>query len=253
MLGIVVSPLLLLMSLVRRLLFFRVKYHTEPNELRVAIIGGGWAGCQCMARLKELGVEQVAGFERHDALGGTWHPELRYHTVEIHGAMWVTSFSPFSPKDRDVNDGKVVGEEMEAYLQRFADSKQLHKHYRLQSKVAGIKYDSSSRTAVLTVAGPGGAREEGPYDFVIFASQASEPNIPRIDGIETFGGKILHTTQFKRDQFDEIVSGKKKVTIIGGSKAGCDMALCFSRAGYENMAWVFRKPCAHAEACHRAV
>ena len=32
------------------------------------------------------------------------------------------------------------------------------------------------------------------------------------------------------------------MVVVGGSKAGADMALCFSRAGYDNMKWVYRTP-----------
>ena len=85
-------------------------------------------------------------------------------------------------------------------------------HYSLLPKVLGLMYDSAGRTATLTVAGPNGEREEGPFDLVIFASQASEPNIPEIPGIDQFGGKVLHTTQFKREEFDEIVAERKKVS-----------------------------------------
>ena len=75
-------------------------------------------------------------------------------------------------------------------------------------------YDSAGRTATLTVEGPDGEREEGPFDLVILASQASEPNIPEIPGIDQVGGKVLHTTQFKREEFDEIVTERKKVSCV---------------------------------------
>ena len=64
--GAAALPLVLLFTLARRLYFCRVAYHTHPKEVKIAIIGGGWSGCQSMARLKELGVAQVTGFERHD-------------------------------------------------------------------------------------------------------------------------------------------------------------------------------------------
>jgi len=64
--GAAASPLMLLFTLVRRLYFCRVAYHTHPKEVKIAIIGGGWSGCQSMARLKELGVAQATGFELHD-------------------------------------------------------------------------------------------------------------------------------------------------------------------------------------------
>ena len=81
-----------------------------------------------------------------------------------------------------------------------------------------------------------------PFDLVIYASQASEPHIPDIADQKKFWGKIYHTTQFKKDQYDSIVKKRKKVVIVGGSKASCDIALCFHRGGYSNFQWLHRKP-----------
>ena len=64
--GAAALPLVLLFTLARRLYFCRVTYHTQPKEVKIAVIGGGWSGCQSMARFKELGVAQVTGFERHE-------------------------------------------------------------------------------------------------------------------------------------------------------------------------------------------
>ena len=50
----------------------------EPAEVRVAIVGGGWSGLQVAARLQDLGVKNVVGFDNRDTFGGTWHPSLRY-------------------------------------------------------------------------------------------------------------------------------------------------------------------------------
>lgn len=197
-----------------------------------------------MSRLKSLGVEHVTGYERYDAFGGTWHPKLRYHSIQIHGAMWITSFSkyPYS-KVADDQNGKVSGEEVEDYVKRFADDKGLNENYKLNSRVVHLKYESEARTAMLVIEDEKGLqREEGPFDFVIYASQASEPSIPNIPGSESFGGKILHSQQFKKDQFDEILRNEKKVVVVGGSKAGSDVALCFQRCGYQAFDWVYRSP-----------
>ena len=37
----------------------RPSYHTQPSELKVAVVGGGWSGLQCAARLRELGVRDI--------------------------------------------------------------------------------------------------------------------------------------------------------------------------------------------------
>ncbi|CAE8636876.1 unnamed protein product [Polarella glacialis] len=253
-------PLIVLLTLFRRAwsCYACSRYHTQPSKLKIAVIGGGWSGLQCISRLRELGVRDITGFERNDALGGTWHPKLRYHSIQVHGAMWVTSFDcyPYNAADRDANDGKVLGAEAQNYVKRFATDKGIEALYQFNTKVVAVKYDSAQRTVapkgetvapkqparLVVEALDGNRSESGPYDLVIYASQASEPNIPDIPGQAEFEGKILHSLDFKTAQFDEIVRSKAKVVVVGGSMAACDLALCFQRAGYETYDWVFRTP-----------
>lgn len=253
-------PLIVLLTLFRRAwsCWACSRYHTQPSELRIAVIGGGWSGLQIISRLQELGVRDITGFERNDALGGTWHPNLSYHSIQIHAPMWITSFDryPYNAEDRDVNDGKVLGAEMQNYIKRFATDKGIDALYQFNTKVVAVKYDSDQRKqpaegesmapkqpARLVVEKLQGNRSEvGPFDFVIYASLASEPNIPNIPGQAEFEGKILHSLDFKTAQFEEIVRSKAKVVVVGGSKAACDLALCFQRAGYGAYDWVSRTP-----------
>ncbi|CAE8631878.1 unnamed protein product [Polarella glacialis] len=229
-------PLIVLLTLFRRAwsCYACSRYHTQPSKLKIAVIGGGWSGLQSISRLRELGVRDITGFERNDALGGTWHPKLRYHSIQVHGAMWVTSFDcyPYNAADRDANDGKVLGAEAQNYVKRFATDKGIEALYQFNTKVVAVKYDSAQRTvapkgevvapkqpARLVVEDLDGNRSEsGPYDLVIYASQASEPNIPDIPGQAEFEGKILHSLDFKTAQFDEIVRSKAKVVVVGGSR-----------------------------------
>ena len=144
-------PLILVASLLQRVKVSHQKYHTDANELRIAVIGGGWSGQQCIARLHELGVTHVKGFERNGSYGGTWHEKLRYYSVQIHGAMWITGFKDFAySNDRDVNDGKVLGEEMLLdFLGRFVREKNLQHAYKYNTRVVGIDYFTSNRKATL--------------------------------------------------------------------------------------------------------
>lgn len=244
---LLLSPFLLLCSIVQRLHIARLRYRTPPAKQRIAVIGGGWTGLQCVARLHELGVHHVKGFERYDQWGGTWHRALRYHTLQIHGPMWVTSFKDFPySKEQDVNDGKILGEEMLRYVNKFGKEKNLMDAYTFNSQVVEINYSTkgSTREATLVLKDSQSGKKwtEGPFDLVIYASQASEPRIPDIPGRKDFKGKVYHSTEFKKEQYDEIVQNEKKVVVVGGSKAGCDLALCFQRSGYDKFRWLYRKP-----------
>jgi len=117
-------PFVVPLMIWRAIAFSRVQYIRQPKDVRVAIIGGGWSGVQAAARFGEFGITPTC-YERGDGLGGTWHKGLKYHGVQIHGAMWITTFGdkngvvPYSANE-DENDGKVIGEEMCNYVNRFA-------------------------------------------------------------------------------------------------------------------------------------
>jgi len=245
-------PLLLIAMIVRGIIFSNLKYHREPKDLKIGIIGGGWAGLQACARFKELGVENVTCFERYDHLGGTWHPNLCYHGLTIHGAMWTTSFSmfPYSEADPKTNtskfmdemDGRVNAQEVRRYVRRFAKEKGVLPHYKMNSTVMGIDYDTATRKATVKVTDASGKdSEEGGFDMVIYAAQSSYYDIPKVQGQEDFKGKIYHSMQFRTPEFNDVISNNKKVLVVGGGKGGSDMVINFVDADYKNYEWAVRK------------
>lgn len=239
------SPFMLVYMGIRRVRVRRLTYRSPPEELRVAIVGAGWAALQCVQRFKTLGVTHIDVFERNDDIGGTWHPSLRYHGLQIHASMVVTSFDgyPYST-DRDIQHGKVMGDEVERYIHRFAQSHDLVRYCHFNSNVDSVSYRSSDRTGTLTIRDvrTGEVRESGPYDMVIWASMAAYGNIPRLEGSDAFQGQQIHTVQFKDTALQDIMDNGRRVVVVGGGKAAVDVVLGLKRAGYDNFMWVMRKP-----------
>ncbi|WP_207453317.1 SidA/IucD/PvdA family monooxygenase [Herbiconiux sp. SYSU D00978] len=242
---LVLSPVILAHIALRRLWARRLRYRRDPERLRIAIVGAGWSGLQCLQRLKRIGVTDVDVFERYGEIGGTWSPSLRYHGLQIHGSMTVTSFDGFPySDDPDVQGGKVMAEEVERYIARFAKAHDLLGHCRLNSNVDTVDYRSADRTGVLGITDTrtGERRTTGPYDLVLWASMSAFGEVPHLPGADVFRGIELHTTQLSGEAFDDLVSSGRRVIVVGGGKAACDVVLGLRRAGYENFAWVMRKP-----------
>jgi cation diffusion facilitator CzcD-associated flavoprotein CzcO len=242
---LVLSPAILLWIVVRRIWAHRLRYRRDPSTLRIAIVGAGWSGLQCLQRFKRLGVSNVDVYERSEDIGGTWAPDLRYHGLQIHGSMTVTSFDGFPySDDPDVQGGKVMAEEVERYIHRFADAHDLRRHCRLHSRVDALRYRSSDATGVLTVTDTrtGSSHTSDPYDLVIWASMSAHGNAPQLPGSDAFRGRQLHTTQFSTEELRDIVRADRRVIVVGGGKAACDVVLGLRRAGHENLEWVMRKP-----------
>ncbi|GAA2722086.1 SidA/IucD/PvdA family monooxygenase [Cellulomonas aerilata] len=242
---LVLSPLLLAYVLGRRLWVWRLRYHRLPEDLRIAVVGAGWSGLQCLQRFRELGVTQVDVFERYDDIGGTWNRNLRYHGLQIHGSMTVTSFAGFPySDDPDVQGGKVMAEEVERYIRRYTEAHALRDRCQLATRVDGVSYRSADRTATLALTDlrTGSTRTSGPYDLVVWASMAAHGNVPRLPGSDSFRGRQLHTTQYSDEVFDDVVRDGRRVVVVGGGKAACDVVLGLRRAGHERYTWVMRKP-----------
>ncbi|MDB5240714.1 MAG: hypothetical protein JWP57_1339 [Spirosoma sp.] len=240
-----IPVMLMTIAIQRGVIKSNYKYHRKPEDLRIAIIGGGWSGLQCLERFKKRGVSNVDVYERYDDIGGTWHKNLRYHGLQIHGSMTVTSFDglPYST-DRDVQGGKVMAEEVERYIHRFAETNGLRSHMQFHSNVDSVNYNSTNKKGTISITDTltGEHRESGPYDMVIWASMAAFGDVPSVKGAEKFKGKQLHTTQYKTTDFNDIIKNNKKVVVVGGGKAACDVVLGFRRAGFTNFTWLMRKP-----------
>lgn len=239
------SPLIVAAIVGRRLWRRTLRYRRRPEDLRIAIVGAGWSGLQCLQRFTQLGVSDVDVFERYDDIGGTWNPHLRYHGLQIHASMTVTSFDGFPySEDPDIQGGKVMAEEVERYIHRFAQARELLPHCQFNSRVDGLSYSSDDRTGTLSVTdtGTGDTRTSGPYDMVIWASMAAYGPIPHLAGSEAFRGKQMHTVQYSDAEFADLVREGKRVVVVGGGKAACDVVLGLRRAGYDNFTWVMRKP-----------
>ena len=72
-------PCFCILSLVRTFrIRYRSRYHTNPEDVRIAVIGSGWSGLQIIDRLTELGVTQIQGYERWEEIGGCWNPKIGY-------------------------------------------------------------------------------------------------------------------------------------------------------------------------------
>ena len=232
----------------------RSRYRRRPGSCRVAVIGAGWSGLAIAARLRELGVP-FEGFEADDDVGGTWHPSRRYADLTMHAPAYGASFAGFpwpSPDERP------TGEEVQQYMRRFAESKDLLRSYSFSTSVSGVDHRSYSRTATLTVKRRSGRGEEkeasageaqseqqaemGPFDLVIFASLAAQPAVPTMPG--HFQGRSCHSSQATSETVAAIAEEGERVVVVGAGKSSCDVVLALRRAGVaaEKLTWLHRRP-----------
>jgi len=171
---------------------------------RVAVVGSGFAGLGTAIRLKQEGISDFVVFERSGDVGGTWHDntypgcacDVPSHLYSFSFALnpdWSRAFSP-QP-------------EIWAYLRRCAEDHGLLPQIRFDTPVTAMRFDEKEgRWLIETPSGDVTA------DFVVAAGGGlSEPLVPELPGLESFGGTTFHSATW--DHSCEL-SGKR-VAVVG--------------------------------------
>ena len=181
----------------------------EPERLRVAIIGSGFAGIGAAIRLREAGIEDFVILERADDLGGTWqanhYPGL---CCDIPSHVYSYSFE-LNPHWKR---GFAPGSEIKDYIRRCADKHGIAPRIRYGHDVREAAWDPDRRRWLIETTG--GAFEA---QFLISgAGGLSDPSIPDLPGIERFEGHTFHSAEWDHDHD---LTGERVAVIGTGASA----------------------------------
>ncbi len=174
------------------------------------VVGAGFGGMGAGIELDRLGLSNFVILEREDDLGGTWHvnhyPGL---AVDIASVTYSYSFEPnpywtrlFAP-----------GGELKKYAAHVADKYGLRRRMRFGTVVDGARWDEQHQHWVVSLAG--GETLTGRY-LLTATGFLSQPYTPPFPGMDSFAGKIIHTTAWE-DDFD--LTGRKAAIIGTGATA----------------------------------
>ena len=183
---------------------------TPQPQYDAAVIGAGFGGMGAAIQLKRLGLDNLIILEREDDLGGTWHVN-RYPglAVDIPSVTYSYSFEPNPHWSRLY----APGAELKKYSEHVADKYDLRRHMRFNSVVEGARWDEDNQFWIVNVANT----ESISAKYLLTATGfLSQPRMPDIPGIETFAGKVIHTTKWD-DSYD--LAGKKAAVIGTGATA----------------------------------
>lgn len=186
----------------------------------IAIIGAGIAGLCTAKTLLTLG-HKVTIFEAEDDLGGVWSSSRRYPGLTTQNPRETYCFSDW-PMPSDYPEWPS-GEQMQAYLQTYAEKFDITRHIRFGSKVTTSQLMPDGLGWELTIEGPDGSALHQTEWLIVCNGIFSTPAIPEIPGIDRFraaGGQVLHTSQFTKP---ELAQGRH-VLVVGYGKSSCDVA-----------------------------
>jgi putative flavoprotein involved in K+ transport len=188
----------------------------------VVVIGGGQGGIVLGARLKRLGVSTII-IEKNPRPGDSWRN--RYKSLCLHDPVWYDhlpylpfpdDWPVFAPKDK-------IGDWLEAY------TKIMELNYWGSTLAQKCKWDDAAQRWDVTVEREGKQVVLHPKELVIALGVSGYPNVPKIDGAETFLGDQHHSSKHPGP---ENYKGKKCV-VLGSNNSAHDICAAMWENGVD--------------------
>jgi cation diffusion facilitator CzcD-associated flavoprotein CzcO len=181
------------------------KTETGPDEdVRVAIIGSGFAGLGLATMLKRRGEHSFVVLERAGDVGGTWRDnDYPGAACDIQSHLYSFSFRP------NPNWSRVYAEQPEIlrYLKDTAMEEGILPHLRFGAEVLEARWDDDERRWVITTA-TGSVTAEV---LVAASGHLSDPKVPNFPGLAEFGGDIFHSARWDHT----VPLQGKRVAVVG--------------------------------------
>ncbi|HEX4090243.1 MAG TPA: NAD(P)/FAD-dependent oxidoreductase [Trebonia sp.] len=195
--------------------------------MRIAIIGAGVAGLATAKVLIQAGHE-VAVFDKTPDVGGVWSRSRRYPGLTTQSPKAQYSLSDF-PMPKSYPEWPT-GEQVQAYLERYAEHFGLGRALRLNTEVVAARPAGDGWILDTRDVGgaAGGATSTGGFDRLVVANGVfCEPAIPAFPGRDEFeaaGGRLLAGTEFH----DAEQARGRHVLVVGYGKSACDVTVPIS-------------------------
>jgi cation diffusion facilitator CzcD-associated flavoprotein CzcO len=189
-----------------------------PNghEHDVVVIGGGFAGLSLGAALRVFGVRDFVIFEQGDDVGAFW--AAHYDRIRLHSAFHDL---PHDGGARRKYGIFLTRDELLGYFRAYVSHNDLAPHLRLGERVVRLR-GRDERWEVEHERGACAAH------YVAVATSANGvPVIPQLPGSETFGGRCLHSAEYRNAQ----PFRGDRVLVVGNGNSAVEIALDLVEGG----------------------
>jgi cation diffusion facilitator CzcD-associated flavoprotein CzcO len=161
-------------------------------EVRIAVVGSGFAGLGTAIRLHQSGIDDFVVLERAGELGGTWRDNTYPGcTCDVPSHLYSFSFAPNPDWSRSFSPQP----EILAYLRDCADRFGVRDHIRFDHGVEAARWDETTqRWRIETTQGVYIAQV-----LVLGTGPLSEPATPDLPGLGDFAGTVFHSARWDHD------------------------------------------------------
>jgi cyclohexanone monooxygenase len=191
------------------------------EDVDVVVLGGGFCGLICAARLKQAGVSSMRIVEFGGDFGGAWYwnryPGIQCDT-DCYCYLPLLEETGYIPKQK-----YSYGDEVYEHCQRIGNHFGLYQHALFSTMVKAQEWDEDlGRWHLRTNRG-----DDIRARYVVMAQGPfNKPKLPGIPGIDRFTGHMFHTARWDyeytggtlRGGLDKL--GDKKVAVIGTGASG---------------------------------
>ncbi|KAK7284705.1 hypothetical protein RJT34_19457 [Clitoria ternatea] len=192
------------------------------QETLVIIIGAGTSGIAAAACLTKQSIPYII-LEREDCFASLWqkytydrlHLHLRKQVCELPYIPFPKSYPHYVPKKQFIE-----------YLHSYVNHFNINPLYQRTVELA--EHDEKGEWRVMAKNTASGEVEEFRAKFLVVASgESAEPRVPQVEGLETFKGKVLHSTRYKNGKpFKD-----EHVLVVGSGNSGMEIALDLANFG----------------------
>ena len=192
----------------------RVETQFSERDPAVLVVGAGQAGLAVAARLRQLGLDTLV-IDRHDRVGDNWRD--RYHALVLHNEIWANHlpYIPFPPTWPTYIPKDLLADWFEAY----ATFMELNV-WTGTELVAGTYDNQLGRWDIRLRTEDSDERIIHPRHVIMASGVSGLPYIPDLEGLDSYKGRVLHTSQF--DLAKDFTG--KRVLVIGTGTSGHDVA-----------------------------
>jgi cation diffusion facilitator CzcD-associated flavoprotein CzcO len=175
------------------------------SDFPVVVVGTGFSGIAMGVLLRRAGFEDFVLLEKADAIGGTWR-DNHYPgaACDVPSHLYSFSFEPRADWSRTFSGHA----EIRAYMDHCVAKYDLARHVRFRHEVTGATFDPHRGEWTVQLQGREPLRARA---LVLGNGALSTPQLPAIEGLETFDGPSFHSARWRHD----VPLEGKRVAVVG--------------------------------------
>jgi cation diffusion facilitator CzcD-associated flavoprotein CzcO len=176
-----------------------------PEDVEVCVVGAGFSGLAMGYYLREAKIDSFVILERASEVGGTWRDNTYPGAAcDIPSHLYSFSFEPNPTWSRSFSPQPEILDYMKHVARKF----DLVRHVRLGSDVTRATWDEALGRWIV---GTADGRVYRARSLALGNGALSVPSIPKLRGLERFGGKAFHSARWDHG-YD---LAEKRVAVIG--------------------------------------